>query len=85
MAQEILPLALMVERHSSGGYYWVLLESLEYDDEFLRLLEVSQNFTTYQAALQDGCGALLRMLPDPSIGPRAEEDAADEGGTPEYG
>ena len=77
MAQEILPLALMVERHSSGGYYWVLLESLEYDDEFQRLLEGSQNFPTYQAALQDGCDALLRMLPDPSVGPQAEPGEAD--------
>ncbi len=82
MAQDILPLALMVERHSSGGYYWVLLESLDYDDEFQRLLEGSQNFATYQAALQDGCEALLRMLPDPSIGPQAERDQPQEDDDP---
>ncbi|MES2187062.1 MAG: hypothetical protein V4505_21120 [Pseudomonadota bacterium] len=71
MAHELLPLALMVERHASGAYYWVLLEAMDDAGEFIRLVEGGQHFAAYEAALQNGCDALLRLLPDPDAGPSA--------------
>jgi hypothetical protein len=75
MANELLPLALMVERHASGGYYWVLLEAMDDEGEFIRLVEGGQHFAAYEAALQHGCEALLRLMPNPDAGPSADPEA----------
>ena len=51
-------LALAVDRHDDGHYFWVVLESFDRSETYERLFESSTGFATYVAALQAGSAAL---------------------------
>ncbi len=51
-------LALTVDRHDDGHYFWAVLESFDRSETYERLFESSTGFTTYVAALQAGSAAL---------------------------
>ena len=76
MPRELLSLALTVDRHDDGEYFWVLLESFDHSNEFESLMEAAAGFSTYVAALQAGYAALVALSDDPEIGPL--DDASDE-------
>lgn len=73
---ELLSLALTVDRHDDGYYFWVILESFDHSNEFESLMEAASGFPTYVAALQAGAVALIGLSDDPAVGPL--DDPSDE-------
>jgi hypothetical protein len=74
MAGQLISIALTVDQHDNGDYFWVLLESFDNSMEFESLMEAAKGFHTYGEALQAGY-AVLRGLPeDMNVGPREEAD-----------
>ncbi len=78
MASYLISLALTVEQHEDGTFFWVILESFDHSMEFELLMESAHGFPTYVAALDAGALALKAIADDPASGPREEiEDQAD--------
>jgi hypothetical protein len=66
---ELLSLALTVDRHADGDYFWAILESFDHSNEFECLMEAATGFSTYLAALKAGYVALVALSEDPDSGP----------------
>jgi len=79
MAGQLISIALTVDQHDAGDYFWVLLESFDNSMEFEPLMEAAKGFPTYVEALQAGYVVLKGLSEDLNIGPREEgEDAVAE-------
>lgn len=78
MAGQLISIALTVDQHDAGDYFWVLLESFDNSMEFEPLMEAATGFATYADALQAGYIVLKGLSDDLDVGPREEtaEDAA---------
>lgn len=74
MARRLLSLALTVEQHDDGAFFWVILESPDRSAHFEPLLESAQGYPGYVAALNAGTEALQGISEDPDDGPREEVD-----------
>jgi hypothetical protein len=74
MAGQLISIALTVEQHDAGDYFWVLLESFDNSMEFEPLMEAATGFATYADALQAGYVVLRGLSDDLKVGPREEED-----------
>jgi len=79
MGGELLSIALTVEQHESGSYYWVLVEFEGEDSVCERLLEAAAGFPTYLDALQAGYVVLKGLSGDLDVGPRDELVVLDAG------
>jgi hypothetical protein len=73
MAGQLISIALTVDQHDAGDYFWVLLESFDNSMEFEPLMEAATGFSTYLEALQAGYVVLKGMSEDLNVGPREEE------------
>ncbi len=69
MHRDLLSLALTVDRHDDGRYFWSILESFDHSREFESLMEAATGFPTYIAALQEGYAALIALSDDLDTGP----------------
>jgi hypothetical protein len=78
MASYLLSLALTVEQHDDGPFFWVILESFDHSMVFELLMESAHGFATYLEALNAGALALKAIADDPASGPR--EDIDDQPG-----
>jgi len=72
MAGQLISIALTVDQHDAGDYFWVLLESFDNSMEFEPLMEAATGFSTYLEALQAGYAVLKGMSDDLNLGPREE-------------
>ncbi|NVM93079.1 hypothetical protein FHT32_006772 [Variovorax sp. SG517] len=72
MAGQLISIALTVEQHEAGDYFWVLLESFDNSMEFEPLMEAATGFATYAEALQAGYVVLKGLSEDLNVGPREE-------------
>jgi hypothetical protein len=73
MTSRLLSLAVTVDQHDCGDYYWQILESHDHLAEFELLVEGARPHATYIDALRDGCEALAALCEDPLVGPTQEE------------
>lgn len=78
MTHHLLSLALTVDQHDEGDYFWVILESFDHSMEFETLMEAMHGFPTYVQALDAGFAALKNLSEDLSVGPRDEDDGDDD-------
>ncbi len=78
VAKQLLSIALTVERHGEGEFYWVLLESFDRSMEFETLMEAASAFPTYVQALQAGVEALKNLSEDLSVGPQDDLDTPED-------
>lgn len=74
MAGQLISIALTVDQHDAGDYFWVLLESFDNSMEFEPLMEAATGFATYAEALQAGYVVLKGLSEDLNVGPREEVD-----------
>jgi hypothetical protein len=74
MAGQLISIALTVDQHDAGDYFWVLLESFDNSMEFEPLMEAATGFATYGDALQAGYVVLKGLSDDLGVGPREEGD-----------
>ncbi|MGJ7606636.1 hypothetical protein ACSFA7_20000 [Variovorax sp. LT1R20] len=74
MAGQLISIALTVDQHDAGDYFWVLLESFDNSMEFEPLMEAATGFATYGDALQAGYVVLKGLSEDLGVGPREEGD-----------
>ena len=72
MAGQLISIALTVDQHDAGDYFWVLLESFDNSMKFEPLMEAATGFSTYIEALQAGYVVLKGMSEDLNVGPREE-------------
>lgn len=72
MRGQLISIALTVDQHDAGDYFWVLLESFEDPKQFESLLEAATGFPTYVDALQAGFAVLKGLPEDLDVGPREE-------------
>ena len=72
MAGQLISIALTVDQHDAGDYFWALLESFDNSMEFEPLMEAATGFSTYIEALQAGYVVLKGMSEDLNVGPREE-------------
>ncbi|WP_436823489.1 hypothetical protein [Variovorax sp. DT-64] len=79
MARPLLSIALTVDQHDEGDFYWVLIESFDRSMEFEPLMESGKGFATYIGALEAGFLALKALSDDLMTGPRDEVDEDDSG------
>ena len=79
MARPLLSIALTVDQHEEGDFYWVLIESFDHSMEFEPLMESGKGFATYLEALEAGFAALKGMSQDLVMGPRDEVDEDENG------
>jgi hypothetical protein len=70
MAGQLISIALTVDQHDGGDYFWVLLESFDDSMEFEPLMEAAAGFHTYAEALQAGYAVLRGLSEDLGVGPR---------------
>lgn len=77
MAGQLISIALTVDQHDGGDYFWVLLESFDNSMEFESLMEAAKGFHTYAEALQAGYAVLRGLSEDLNVGPREDADGAD--------
>lgn len=75
MAGQLISIALTVDQHDGGDYFWMLLESFDDPMAFEPLMEAAQGFPTYAEALQAGYLALRGLPEDLSVGPRDDTEA----------
>jgi hypothetical protein len=80
MARRLLPLALTVERHDDGDYYWRILESFVGPGDYESLMEGASPFKSYVDALKAGSDTLLALCADPLAGPLDESGEFDDDG-----
>ncbi|KWT71767.1 hypothetical protein APY03_6493 [Variovorax sp. WDL1] len=83
MARPLLSIALTVDQHEEGDFYWVLIESFDHSMEFEPLMESGKGFATYIDALEAGFLALKALSEDLVTGPRDEVDEDDSGDGPD--
>jgi len=76
MAGQLISIALTVDQHDAGDYFWVLLECFDNSMEFEPLMEAATGFATYGDALQAGYVVLKGLSDDLKVGPREEGDAS---------
>ena len=74
MTSRLLSLAVTVNQHDCGDYYWQILESHDNSSEFELLVEAARPDATYSDALTNGCEALTALCEDPLVGPVQGED-----------
>lgn len=74
MTSRLLSLAVTVNQHDCGDYYWQILESHDNSSEFELLVEAARPDATYRDALKNGCEALTALCEDPLVGPIQNED-----------
>ncbi|QNK66814.1 hypothetical protein [Variovorax sp. PAMC26660] len=74
MTGQLISIALTVDQHDGGDYFWVLLESFDHSMEFEPLMEAAAGFSTYVDALQAGYAVLKGLSENLNIGPREEAD-----------
>ena len=74
MAGQLISIALTVDQHDAGDYFWALLESFDNSMEFEPLMEAATGFATYGDALQAGYVVLKGLSDDLKVGPREEGD-----------
>lgn len=74
MPSYLLSLALTVEEHDDGTFFWVILESFDRSMVFELLMESAHGFPSYIDALDSGALALKAIADDPDCGPREEID-----------
>ncbi|MET3494495.1 hypothetical protein [Variovorax boronicumulans] len=74
MAGQLISIALTVDQHDAGDYFWVLLESFDHSMEFEPLMEAATGFATYADALHAGYVVLKGLSDDLDVGPREEGD-----------
>ena len=74
MTSRLLSLAVTVNQHECGDYYWQILESHDNSSEFELLVEAARPDSTYSDALTNGCVALTALCEDPLVGPVHRED-----------
>lgn len=77
MAGQLISIALTVDQHDAGDYFWVLLESFDHSMEFEPLMEAATGFATYADALHAGYVVLKGLSDDLGVGPREEGDDPD--------
>lgn len=77
MRTQLLSLALTVDQHDQGDYFWIILESFDHSMEFDTLMESMHGFPTYLQALDAGYVAMKTLSDDLDTGPR-EEVAGDD-------
>jgi hypothetical protein len=85
MAGQLISIAVTVDQHDAGDYFWVLLESFDNSMEFEPLMEAATGFATYADALQAGYVVLKGLSDDLNVGPREEGDDADVMATDDVG
>jgi hypothetical protein len=74
MTQRLLQIAVTVERHVDGRYFWRILDVV--DGEFVEpLVEGVTLFPTYADALIAGAQMLLSLCDDPEAGPVDDFDS----------
>ena len=78
MANRLLSIALTVEQHDNGNFYWVLLESFDNSMEFESLMESAVGYQAYIDALDAGYVMLKKLPDDLRVGPQEETDDEDE-------
>ena len=69
MARQFLSIALTVDQHDDGDFYWMLLESFDNSMEFESLMESASGFESYVEALDAGYVMLKRLSDDLGVGP----------------
>ena len=74
MTSRLLSLAVTVNQHDCGDYYWQILESHDHSAEFELLVECARPDATYRDALKNGSEALAALCEDPLVGPRQAND-----------
>lgn len=79
MAGQLISIALTVDQHDGGDYFWVLLESFDNSMEFEPLMEAAKGFHTYAEALQAGYAVLRGLSEDLNVGPREDAEGGEEG------
>lgn len=87
MAGQLISIALTVDQHDGGDYFWVLLESFDNSMEFEPLMEAAKGFPTYAEALQAGYVVLRGLSDDLGVGPREDADEsafAEDGAVGEF-
>ena len=73
MTQRLLHIAVTVERHVDGRYFWRILEVL--DGRFVEpLVEGVTLFPTYADGLIAGAQMLMSLCDDPEAGPVDDSD-----------
>lgn len=75
-------LSVWVDEPQAGQYYWVLHESTEDAAVWVDIKSSADAFMSWMDAFDAGCVALLSLVPDERVGPRAsgeDEDAAPVG------
>lgn len=77
MAGQLISIALTVDQHDDGDYFWVLLESFDHSMEFEPLMEAATGFASYADALQAGYAVLRGLSDDLGIGPREDDEEPD--------
>lgn len=85
MAGQLISIALTVDQHDAGDYFWVLLESFDNSMEFEPLMEAATGFATYGDALQAGYVVLKGLSDDLGVGPREEGDDSSVMATDDIG
>ena len=84
MTRQLVSIALTVDRHDDGRFYWILIESFDHSMVFEPLMESADGYATYIEALDAGYATLKRMPDDLAVGPQDEADGPDElGDAPE--
>jgi len=78
MAGQLISIALTVDQHDGGDYFWMLLESFDDSMAFEPLMEAAKGFPTYAEALQAGYLALRGLPEDLSVGPRDDSEALEQ-------
>ncbi|MCZ2496163.1 hypothetical protein GN316_05290 [Xylophilus sp. Kf1] len=57
-------IALTVERHGTGKYFWVLLDSDGTLYDYRKLVESASMFSSYRGAFEAGLEALWKSAPE---------------------
>jgi hypothetical protein len=78
MARHLLSIALTVDQHDAGDFYWVILESFDHSMEFEPLMEAAHGCPSYVEALEAGYAALKSLSQDLRLGPQDEDEDPDE-------
>lgn len=74
MASHLISLALTIEQHEDGTFFWVILESFDHSMVFELLMESAHGFSSYVDALDAGALAVKAIADDPECGPREDID-----------
>lgn len=73
-------ISVHVDEPEPGQFYWVLMEEGDDASQWHEVETAGEGCSAWLQALQAGNTALLRLAPDPQVGPR--EDGDDEDTSP---